>query len=296
MSKKGKVIILIILLSLIIFGLISFMVSVIVNGKNNFINFGFVTKTSTNLVHNKEYSNNFTDININSDAAEIKIINTNDSIVKVLVYSEKNVTNNVSENETSLEITSQQKNRFFSFNHKNSKIEIYLPSTYDKNINIENNYGDIHIYDFEKANIEVESDAGDVKVETVNYIEIKNAYGDTTIGKANNIDLESDCGDIVIDEVNNINAKNDLGDIDIKKVNEYLDVTADCGDINIDKISLTKNSNIVNNLGDIEIDSITGVYVDAKTNLGEVSINNNDHKSDIILKIENDCGDIEIKN
>ena len=51
-----------------------------------------------------------------------------------------------------------------------------------------------------------------------------------------------------------------------------------------------------NNLGDIKILNTNEIYFDAKTNLGDTKINNNYNKSEITLKIQNDCGDIEINN
>lgn len=296
MTKRGKTILLITFLSLIVLGLISFMVSVIVNGKNNFIGFKFIEKTSTNLIYDKEYSDDFNEIKINSDAAKIEVINSDTANVKVKMYSEKQYKNKIINNSGVLNVISYHKSKFVGFNQKIAKIEIYIPEDFNKTINITNNYGDIYVEDFIDANINVESDAGDIDVDMANTLEIKNSYGDTKIGKVNDINLESNCGDVKIDEVRSAEVSNDLGDIEIKNVKEYLDVTADCGDIDIDKISLTKNSKIVNNLGDIEIKDIKNVYIDAKTDMGKVSVNNNNQKSDITLKIENDCGDIDVNN
>ena len=70
----------------------------------------------------------------------------------------------------------------------------------------------------------------------------------------------------------------------------------DCGDIEVNNINLNKNSYIKDEYGDIKIGNTNELYIDAKTNLGKVKIKNNYHKSDITLKIENDCGDIEVNN
>ena len=79
-------------------------------------------------------------------------------------------------------------------------------------------------------------------------------------------------------------------------VNNYLNLTNDSGDIKINNVNLNKNSIIKDEYGDIEINNTNQIYIDAKTDLGDTKINNNFHKSDITLKIENECGDITVNN
>lgn len=299
MNKKGGIIALISLLSILVILLISLMVFVILNGKIDFMKFGISSKISNNLIYDKEFENKFEKINIKSDASDIKIKKSDDSNIKVLVYSEKErVKNiNVSDN-TSLDINLKMRKGFnFSwFNYINSKIEVYIPKDYSKDIKIETSYGDIEIDDFIDSNIDIVSDCGDIEIDSGNSIKIENKYGDTIIKNANSIDVNADCGDIEIGNVKKAKLKNSFGDIEIKNVYEYIDIEDNCGDISIDNISLKENSNIKDNMGDIEIKNIKDIYIDAKTSLGDVSINNNYRKSNITLKIENDCGDIEVDN
>lgn len=300
MNKNVGKIFLISLLSILVILLILFMIFVILNGSKNFINFGITSdKISNNLIYDKEYENRFDTINIKSDASDIEIKKSIDSNIKVLIYSEEEKLKSIDiSDDNSLDINLKEKKRFnfFWFNYINSKIEIYIPKDYSKNIKIENSYGNIQIDDFVDSNIDITSDYGDVKIGSANSIKVENSYGDTTIKDANIVDINNDCGNIEIDSVKSAVLENNLGDIDIKKVYEYIDIENDCGDISIDDISLMKNSTIKSSMGDIEIKNIKDIYIDAKTSLGDVSINNNYHKSDIILKIDNDCGDIEVDN
>lgn len=299
MNKKGKVVALISLLSVLIIILISLMIFVIINGNKGF-KFGITSdKLSNNLIYSKEYENKFDKINIKSDASNIEIKESNDSNIKVLIYSEDDKKKKINVNDdTSLNVNLELKNgfNFLWFNYINSKIEIYIPKNYDKDIKIENSFGDIEVGSFKDLNIDIVSDCGDVKIDLVNSIKVKNSYGDTIIKKADNIDVKNDCGDIDIGYVKSAKLKDSYGDISIKNIYEYVNVEDNLGDIEIDNISLKKNSNIKNDMGDIEIKNIKNVYIDAKTDLGDISINNNYHKSDIILKIENNCGDIEVNN
>ncbi|MDE5630205.1 MAG: DUF4097 family beta strand repeat-containing protein, partial [Bacilli bacterium] len=71
---------------------------------------------------------------------------------------------------------------------------------------------------------------------------------------------------------------------------------ADCGDISIKELTIDKNSEIENSMGDVSIGQTNDILIDAKTSLGEVNIRNNNYKSDITLSIDNSCGDITVKN
>lgn len=46
----------------------------------------------------------------------------------------------------------------------------------------------------------------------------------------------------------------------------------------------------------MKIGETNDIYIDAKTDLGEVKVNRNNRYSEITLEIENDCGDIKVEN
>ena len=296
MNKKTKIIIIITLLSILIIGLISMMVFVISKGGFNFISLGISSKVSTNLVYDEVYETNFSKININSDISDIEIKQSNDEKIEVLIYSnEKDNNVNVNDSEN-LNVSLKEKGGFnlFKWNRLNSRIEIYIPINYDKNIEIISSYGDIRIDRFTNSNISIESDCGDIDIDEVDTVKVKNSYGDTFINKANKVDIASDCGDVEVGSVGYISLDNSYGDIEIRNINNYMNIIADCGDIEIDNVLLTKNSKIKSDFGDVSIENIKDVYIDAKVDLGDVSIKNNYRRSDITLNIESDLGDIEV--
>ena len=59
-------------------------------------------------------------------------------------------------------------------------------------------------------------------------------------------------------------------------------------------MEINEDSSIKSNFGDVKIEKINNVYVDAKVDLGDVKIEGNDRHSDITLKIKSDCGDIKV--
>lgn len=276
MKNKGLIIFLIILLSISCIFL-SLILYLGLSGKFPF-NFGGFNNVSNELVYDKIYEETFDNININTSAAMIEIKNSRDELTTVKIYGD-------------LELLKLDDDKILNINYKSkpciglcvnqsiAKIEIYLPNDYEGNIEIENKYGDILLDEFLNSNIKVSS-----------------SYGDTTIDGANILDAKSSAGDIEVGIVSKATIENNLGDIKIKKVLSYLDINADCGDIKIDEAIIDTDSYINNSLGDIKIKRTNDIRIDAKTSLGDTKVENNNYKSDIVLKITNSCGDIKVNN
>ena len=295
MKNKKLIITLIILLSIIMIALSIFFVNLL-QGNFKFKGFRMGLQISNELILDKTYEEKFNNIVIDATTSEIFIKRSNTENIKAVIYGEKDYTD-VTTNLDSLNIKINEKNCIgFCFNQKSTKVEIYLPEEFNGNIDIKNDYGDISIDEFLNANMDVEEDCGDVKILGGNIVKVDNNYGNIEIEKANTLTVNEDCGDVVISSVFDATVKNSYGDIKIKSVDNYIHLENDCGDIELNNINLNKDSYIKNDYGDIEIGNTNELFIDAKTDLGKVKINNNYNKSDITLKIENDCGDIEVNN
>ena len=297
MNNKTPKIILIVFLSILVIGLSIFFVNILTNKNFRFGHFSFGHKVSNELVFNQEYETIFDTIKIDSKSSDIEIKEGNESKVKVVIYGDKDETN-VEIVNNKLNIKSNEKKCIgFCFNMTIAKIEVYLPNGYSGNINIENNYGDVNIGNFDNLILDATLDAGDIKVDSLKSGKIKNSYGDIKIlGYSKELEIDQDCGDVEVSEVDRIKLENNYGDIDIGKVNEYLQIKEDCGDVKIDSLNLKENSSIHNSYGDIKIGSTNEIYINAKTSLGDTKINNNYQKSYVTLTIDNSCGDIRVNN
>ena len=297
MNNKTLKIILIIFLSILVIGLSVFFVNILTNKNFRFGHFSFGHKVSNELVFNQEYETVFDTIKIDSKSSDIEVKEGNESKVKVVIYGDKDETN-VEVVNNKLNIKSNEKKCIgFCFNMTIAKIEVYLPSSYSGNINIENNYGDVNIGNFDNLILYATLDAGDIKVDSLKTGKIKNSYGDIKIsGYSKELNIDQDCGDVEVSEVDRIKLENNYGDINIGKVNEYLQIKEDCGDVEIASLNLKENSSIHNSYGDIKIGSTNEIYINAKTSLGDTKVNNNYQKSDVTLTIDNSCGDIRVNN
>ena len=268
MKNNTLIVCLIVLLVIISIGLITFMIKVI-NGK-----MGFPYKVSDELVVDEEYNNNFDEINITSDASEIEVKETSGEKIRVVIYGDKDKTEVEEKNNELRIISKHKKGSWFAFRNKIAKIEVYIPKDYDKNIIINNKYGDIDVEEFSKANIEINEDCGDVDVIGGNKVDITNKYGDIKLEKATEANIKQSAGAVKVESVDDIVVKNNYGDIKITNVYNSINAEEDCGDVKIDNLTINKDSSIKNNLGSIKIGSTNEIYIEAKTDLGDVKVKN----------------------
>ena len=295
MKNKKWIITLIILLSIIMV-VLSIFFDDLLRGEFKFKGFRIGLQNSNELILDKTYEEKFDNIIIDAATSEIFVKRSDTGNIKAIIYGEKDYTD-VENNLDTLNIKTSERNCVgFCFNQKSAKIEIYLPEDFNGNIDIKNDYGNISIDEFLNANIEVEEECGDVKILGGNIVKVDNNYGDIEIEKANVLTINEECGDVVISSTVDVTAKNSYGDIKIKSVDNYLYLENDCGDIKLNNINLKKDSYIKDAYGDIEIGNTNELFIDAKTDLGKVKVKNNYNKSDVTLKIENNCGNIEVNN
>ncbi len=278
MKNRGLTIFLIIILAILALAILGGMVFLLTGrGHFGFFNFGS-SSVSNELVYDKEYDSIFANITIDSDAGDIYIKHSNTEKATVKIYGETEQLEVDDKENLSIKYVAK-KCIGFCFNVEKTKIEIALPENFDGKLNIENKYGNTSIADFLNATADVNLHYGDISIDGIRNGKIVNK-----------------CGDIEIGTINDAIVENNFGDIEIKKILSSLDIEADCGDIEIKDLTLEKNSNIKNSMGDVSIGRTNDILIDAKTSLGEVDVRNNDYKSEITLKIDNSCGDITVKN
>lgn len=159
---------------------------------------------------------------------------------------------------------------------KGAKIRLTLPGDYSGELQVDCDMGDVEIGSFSGADIVVEGDTGDVEV-----------------GAANTLSAQLSAGDLEVDQVASVRVIGDLGDVSIGSVTEYVNIQLNCGSVEIENMTLTQNSTIICDLGDVEIERISGVYVTASADVGHVKIYGND-ESGTPLDISCQAGSVEV--
>ena len=163
MKNKKGIVVLIILLSVLMVVFLLFFVGLL---RNNFKikNFKWGLQISNELILDKTYEESFKKVIIDSSTSQIYIKTAESNKVKALIYGDKDSTE-VEVKEDTLNIKSNDKPCFgICFTKKQAKVEVYLPESYNGDIDIKNDYGDIFVDKFLNANMILEEDAGDVKI------------------------------------------------------------------------------------------------------------------------------------
>ena len=277
MKNNGAIIFLISLLSIVTLALVGFMIMVI-NG--SYKDFKLFKNKENILLIDETYENKFNKISIINESSDIFIKKSDSNNYKVVIYGQKD-TAKVSINGDELVIKSNRiKNCIgLCFGITKARVEVYMPSDYAKNIDIESKSGDLEMDDFKELNLNTNSKSGDLD-----------------IGNINSADIKVASGDIQIRDVSVLKIDSKSGDIDVNRVNDVVNIKSISGDITINTINIKKNSSIDSKSGDVKINSSNKIYYDATAKSGDVKINNNYRKSECEFRINTISGDITVNN
>ena len=277
--NKGLVIFTIILLFLTIVLLVG-VLFVSINGGRVFEGFSIeLGKDCEKVVDETFEIEDFDDVDINIDAANVEVVESEDNKVKVEIYAKNKEDYNVSIEDRKLVVKEITRNKIrFSLGEKNKRVIVSLPKGYANKMDIKTDAGNVKVVSFEESNVDIKTDAGNVNVE-----------------KINNIKVNTDAGNVNIDDTKNAEIKTDAGNVKINKVTESIIINVNAGNVNIDEVELKADSSIETDFGNIKIEKTNDLNIEAKTDVGKVNIENNNRKADVTLKITSDCGNINVK-
>lgn len=260
MKNKIPIIFLLILISVIIFCLVMFLVIYLNKGMDGMINIG---KVSENIVLEKNFELlEIENIEVIQDYGDVTFKENEDNSIKVEIYgrNEKDAKAELNNNKLKIENTNRRNFALINFGVRKSEIIVYIPKDYAGDINIKVDCGNATLEDTENANLKVECNAGNVKIK----------------------------------KAKNANIKCNLGDVKAEEILNKCNIEADAGNVKIEKLTLSEDSKIKVDLGDVTIDEINEVYIEADTDLGKTNINQNHRNSETTLKINVDCGNISV--
>ena len=293
--NKALTIILIILLAIITIGL-SVGLYFMINGKFNLKTLENISfdNVSTNLVDSKEITT-LKDLDIKTNVVDISIEENNTNTIKIELYSDYPKNYEITENENNIKVVLEEEKKagFYMFK-KVPKVKIFMPVNYNKNIVVNSTVGDVKIASFPNAILKAKLDVGDLKIKQIKNAKANLRIGDVKIERINTLTTVLKTGDIKIQNVNELIAKVQTGDVKIDTLNGYVNIKSTTGDVKIQDATINKNSKIESKVGDVKINNINGCYINAKTNVGDTKVENKERKSDIVLTITNNIGDIKV--
>lgn len=276
-TNKTTTIILIILLSILCIILIGFLIAficgVIPIWSFNVRNY----KVSNHLAYEEIYDRDIQSIEVDSTLGDIEILPSNDENIHLSIYSDNRLFE-VNDSDSSLVVKFQEEEGFhFQLSRTKDLVRLYVPEDCDILFELASDSGDVEVMDFSNASFDISVDMGEVAIDS-----------------CDTLDIESDMGDVRIGTVRELDAVLDLGNLEVTSITESLSIDADMGKVSLDEVHLLSDSTITLSLGDLDIKQLSNAYVDAKTDLGDVDVENNDRNAPYTLTIKNDMGDITI--
>jgi len=263
----------------------------------NFINFNFAQSNNDLKVisENSISLENITNLNFNLNIDNIKFLKNDENKIKIIEKCNRKLKENeklnIKINNNSLDIYRENIDNITanSFGESfNRELIIYLPESYNKNLNINTYFSDIDFY----LNLNLK----DIKINLSNgNINFNNSI------KCNTFILENSTGDFYINTLNSNNYGISLntGSINVNNLygGGYINTTS--ADINLNLYSLTKNSHIYSSNGDINLNINKDFkdLINASSDVGKIK---NDFKindkinSSNTLNIKSGSGDISI--
>lgn len=259
MKNNGLIIVLIIILSLIALFLISIMTYLIINnGESKF--FHTVNKKSELIIDKKYEIENISMIDFDLIELDVNIFKSEDEFIYIKVYDNDSDKIKLNLLDDKLLLTEDERNGVFFFYFSiNKRVDLYLPDEYKNKINLKTVSGDVLINGNYENKFMINTVSGDIEGNVIKEFDGKTVSGDIYLDKC------------ILE-----------------------DVSTTSGDVELDFVSVNGTSSISTISGDVEINKITDAYVDTNTVSGEVSINNNDRKSDNVLRIKTTSGDIQV--
>lgn len=288
---------------------------------------GLLTLTACSLsdyetnIHkiNEEFDN----ISIKTDTADIAFVLSNDGMCRVACYEEAKISHSVEVQNGTLTVNVVNNKKWYDYigvNIDSTKITVYLPEKAYSSLVIEESTGDIEISkDFKFKSIDISLSTGNVKcyASAVENITIASSTGDIYAEgiSASSLDLTVSTGNVTVSSVTceeditigvstgkiyltdvackNLTSTGSTGDISLKNVisTEKISVERSTGDVTLDHSDASELF-IMTSTGDVEGSLLTNKVFIIKTDTGRINVPNSITGGR--CEITTDTGDIKI--
>lgn len=239
------------------------------------------TEYETNI---NEVSEDFSNISVETDTADVVFLPSADGKCKVVCYESEKMKHSVTVEDGCLKISVQNEKKWYDYigiSWESETVTVYLPKSDYAALTVTGATSDVDVakdFSFESVGIEVST--GDVryKAATVGNLSVTVSTGDISLDgvSARNLSVESSTGDVVLENV---------------IVAEKLTVTVSTGDVIFDGSDAGEIA-VVTATGDVRGTLLSGKNFETETGTGSISVPEN--SSGGKCKIETGTGDINI--
>jgi len=287
MKNRALIITNIIILCCIIIGLLIFMIWGI-GSKHSFWDF------KNELLYSKTYNmEDITKIKTDLRSYDIELKEANDNNFKVEIYgNEKNKDNiKVDINNKNLTIEQKGSSICFGFCYSNNVIVIYVPESFNNELDINTISGNIDIYvDVLKANLKTTS--GDIKMQNIKYASINTTSGNIKLEEVKEANINTVSGDVMINSSEKVEVKTTSGDIKILEASEKIFINTTSGDVTVRDFTINSDSKVHTVSGEVNINLRNEADIKVDTRSGDKDIKNTN--GEYKLDIKTTSGDITV--
>lgn len=253
-----------------------------------------------------EISEAFDGISMNTDAADIAFMLSDDGICRVECHEEANAKHSVTVEDGTLTVKLIDERSVYDFigyiglNFGSPKITVYLPKTEYTNLLINGDTSDVEIpNDFMFKGVDISLSTGDVdfRASTAELITIKTSTGNICAENISvgSLDLTVSTGKVTVSDVNCegdvtvgvSTGKTYLTDITCKSVIS----SGSTGDIYLNNVIATEKFSIERSTGDVKFDVSDATEIFVKTDTGEVT---GSLLTDKVFITQTDTGDVDV--
>lgn len=227
-----------------------------------------------------EVSTPFSTLKIDCDVADVEVVLGDSSTVKIETKNREGMgfTHKV-EGDTLLinQVDSRPWYNLFGIYSKRNVVKVYLPASFNGNLSVEDDTGDVKVTGLTLIRCSIESDTGDITINNLTAL---------------SSEIDSDTGDINADGIKggSYDVGAETGNITLKNVEvETLSLEVETGDITLENGKLTKKLQIEGETGEISLKKVYAENLDVKNETGDVTFVDLDGYD---IKIENDSGDV----
>ncbi len=215
----------------------------------------YVTTTS-------EVGEDFNNINIKTDRAEVVFADSDDGKCRVVCFEEEERPHSVRVESDTLMISEAESRKFFwmpGIIPQKPEITVYLPAMEKAgSVIIETDTGDITLSELPADTIDISSDTGDIILSDL---------------EADKVRLSSDTGDITLSALpaKDISLSSDTGHLTLLNLScEKMELDTDTGDIALSSVITDSDLKIVSHTGDVEFEDSDAGSMVIKTDTGDV--------------------------
>lgn len=229
-----------------------------------------------------EISEEFTDISIDTDTANIVFLPSDDGKCKVECYERENEKHSVKVENGTLKITYVDEREWYEYigiNIGSSRVSVYLPVGEYSSLKIKESTGNVTLTsDFGFEMIDIKTSTGNVHCDAAlaESVKIKTNTGNIEIlgVECSSLDLKASTGNITASDIKcagDIKIEVSTGNTKLSSVScEILTSKGDTGDILLKKVIASEKFTIETDTGDVDFNACDAAEIFVETDTGNV--------------------------